>query len=48
MTHIEDRLHKVEMASIQRLPYKSFEELLNAMAALDKEKVGTKREMMED
>lgn len=37
MTQIEDRLHKVETASLQRLPYKSFEELLNAMAALDKE-----------
>lgn len=34
---LETRIHNLENANKQRLPYKSFEELLNAMSALDKE-----------
>jgi hypothetical protein len=35
---MEKRVHDLEAASKQRLPYKAFEEMLDAMAALDKEK----------
>jgi hypothetical protein len=35
---MEKRVQDLESASRQRLPYKAFEEMLNAMAALDKEK----------
>jgi hypothetical protein len=35
---MEKRVTDLEAASRQRLPYKAFEEMLNAMAALDKEK----------
>lgn len=31
------RVRDLEQANLQRLPYKSYEEILNAMAALDKE-----------
>lgn len=35
--NLEERIKKLEEANSQRLPYRSFEELLDAMAALDKE-----------
>ena len=35
---MEKRVQDLESASRQRLPYRAFEEMLNAMAALDKEK----------
>jgi hypothetical protein len=35
---MEKRVTDLESASRQRLPYKAFEEMLDAMAALDKEK----------
>lgn len=34
---LSGQIDKLEKANAMRLPYKSFEELLNAMAALDKE-----------
>ena len=37
MQNLKSRIRKLEEANRQRLPYKSFEELLNAMAALDVE-----------
>lgn len=33
--HLEKRVDDLEKANRQRLPYKSFEEILNGMAALD-------------
>lgn len=33
--HLEKRVTDLEQANRQRLPYKSFEEILNGMAALD-------------
>lgn len=38
LTGIETRMHELETANRQRLPYRAMEEMLNAMAALDKEK----------
>jgi hypothetical protein len=37
VANMEKRIADLEAANRQRLPYKSFEELLDAMAALDKE-----------
>lgn len=37
MTDLETRIKDLETANLQRLPYRSYEEMLNAMAALDKE-----------
>lgn len=34
---LEQAVEKLETSNKQRLPYKAFEDLLNAMAALDKE-----------
>ena len=38
LNDIETRMHKLETANRQRLPYRAMEEMLDAMAALDKEK----------
>ena len=38
LREMEKRIQDLEAANRQRLPYKAFEEMLNAMAALDKEK----------
>ena len=35
---LEESVKNLETSNRQRLPYKAFEEILNAMAALDKEK----------
>lgn len=35
---IETRMHELEAANCKRMPYRAMEELLDAMAALDKEK----------
>lgn len=35
---IEERMHELEAVNRKRMPYKAMEELLDAMAALDKEK----------
>lgn len=35
---LERAVEKLEASNRQRLPYKAFEEILNAMTALDKEK----------
>ena len=37
ITDLAKRVRDLETANVQRLPYKSFEELLDAMAALNKE-----------
>jgi hypothetical protein len=35
ITELTRRVRELEKANVQRLPYKSFEEILNGMAALD-------------